>query len=159
MKKSTYKTQTHSKVINAVSDWITFYKFDNELKQLNETDPLTISFAQKLLDHDLSFYFSTDAADTVLVIIIYIDNVEIPAEKQKFIREWITYRNIEIDVGSFQITPDSKNIYYNASIDMNRIDEIDLQFISNLYVRGRTSVAMHMHEFLNLTSTRSTAQN
>jgi hypothetical protein len=139
--------------MNAVSDWITFYKFDNELKQLNEIDPLTTSFAQKLLDYDLSFYFSTDAADAVLSMLIYIDNVQIPAEKQKFIREWITYRNIEIDVGSFQIIPDSKNIYYNASIDMHRIDEIDLQLISNLYVRGRKSVAMHMHEFLNLVKT------
>lgn len=159
MKKSTYKTQTHSKVINAVSDWIAHYKFDSEPKHLNENIPLTISFKQRLLDHDLHFYFSTDAADDVLAMIIYIDDVEIPAEKQKFIREWITYRNIEIDVGSFQITPDSKSIYHHASIGMQKIDEIDSQFISNLYMRGRSSVALHMHEFLNLIDRRLTAQN
>jgi hypothetical protein len=151
MKKSTRQSQPHSKVMNAVSAWISSHDFSDELKQLSEADPLMISFKQSLLDQNLSFHFSSDAADALLAMMIYIDDAEIPAEKRNFIREWISYRNTSLDVGAFQMEPNSKNIYYFASIDTRGIEDVDSQFISNIYMRGRAAVAMHMNEFLNLT--------
>ena len=148
-KKSSIRTQPN-RVMTALTDWIETYPFDPDPEFVPRKNSDTIEFNQTLLQNNLQFYFATSQHDSVLALMIHIDGNEIPREKQSIIRDWMTWRNISLNVGSFQMTPDSKNFYYFGSIDFSGVREIDTRMISNLYNRGRISVGTYIGEFLNL---------
>ena len=149
-KKSSTKTPPPNRVMTALTDWIETYPFDPDPDFVPSKTPETIEFNQNLLQNNLQFYFATSQHDSVLALMIHIDGNEIPREKQSIVRDWMTWRNISLNVGCFQMTPDSKNFYYFGSIDFSGVQEIDKRMISNLYNRGRISVGTYIGEFLNL---------
>lgn len=148
-KKSSTKTPPN-RVMTALTDWIETYPFDPDPEFISRKNSDTIEFNQTLLQNNLQFYFATSQSDSVLALMIHIDGNEIPREKQSIIRDWMTWRNISLNVGCFQMTPDSKNFYYFGSIDFSGVQEIDKRMISNLYNRGRIAVGTYIGEFLNL---------
>jgi hypothetical protein len=148
-KKSSTKTPSN-RVMTALTEWIETYPFDPDPEFVPSKTSDTIEFNQTLLQNNLQFYFATSQHDSVLALMIHIDGNEIPREKQSIIRDWMTWRNISLNVGCFQMTPDSKNFYYFSSIDFSGVQEIDKRMISNLYNRGRISVGTYIGEFLNL---------
>ena len=148
-KKSSTKTPPN-RVMTALTEWIETYPFDPDPEFVPSKTPETIEFNQTLLQNNLQFYFATSQHESVLALMIHIDGNEIPREKQSIVRDWMTWRNISLNVGSFQMTPDSKNFYYFGSIDFSGVQEIDTRMISNLYNRGRISVGTYIGEFLNL---------
>ena len=148
-KKSSTKTPPN-RVMTALTDWIETYPFDPDPELVPRKNSDTIEFNQTLLQNNLQFYFATSQHDSVLALMIHIDGNEIPRGKQSIIRDWMTWRNISLNVGCFQMTPDSKNFYYFGSIDFSGVQEIDTRMISNLYNRGRISVGTYIGEFLNL---------
>jgi hypothetical protein len=150
-KKSSTKTPSN-RVMTALTDWIETYPFDPNPEFVPSKTSDTIEFNQTLLQNNLQFYFATSQHDSVLALMIHIDGNEIPREKQSIIRDWMTWRNISLNVGSFQMTPDSKNFYYFGSIDFSGVQEIDKRMISNLYNRGRIAVGTYIGEFFNLVS-------
>ena len=148
-KKSNTKTRPN-RVMTALTDWIETYPFDPDPDFVPSKSSDTIEFNQTLLRNNLQFYFATSQSDSVLAMMIHIEGNEIPREKQSIIRDWMTWRNISLNVGCFQMTPDSKNFYYFGSIDFSGVQEIDKRMISNLYNRGRIAVGTYIGEFLNL---------
>ena len=136
--------------MTALTDWIETYPFDPDPDFIPSKTSDTIEFNQIFLQNNLQFYFTTSQNDSVLALMIHIDGNEIPREKQSMIRDWMTWRNISLNVGCFQMTPDSKNFYYFGSIDFSGVQEIDTRMISNLYNRGRFAVGTYIGEFLNL---------
>jgi hypothetical protein len=149
-KKSSTKTPPN-RLMTALTDWIETYPFDPDPDFVPSKTSDTIEFNQTLLQNNLQFYFATSQSDSVLALMIHIEGNEIPREKQSIIRDWMTWRNISLNVGCFQMTPDSKNFYYFGSIDFSGVQEIDKRMISNLYNRGRIAVGTYIGEFLNLT--------
>jgi hypothetical protein len=150
-KKSSIKTPLPNRVMTALTDWIETYPFDPDPEFVPRKNSDSIEFNQTLLQNNLQFYFATSQHDSVLALMIHIDGNEIPREKQSIIRDWMTWRNISLNVGCFQMTPDSKNFYYFGSIDFSGVQKIDARMISNLYNRGRISVGTYIGEFINLT--------
>ena len=148
-KKSSTKTRPN-RVMTALTGWIKTYPFDPDPDFVPRKASDTIEFNQTLLQNNLQFYFTTSQSDSVLALMIHIDGNEIPREKQSIVRDWMTWRNISLNVGCFQMTPDSKNFYYFGSIDFSGVQEIDTRMISNLYNRGRIAVGTYIGEFLNL---------
>ena len=101
-KKPSTKTLPN-RVMTALTEWIKTYPFDPDPDFVPSKTPETIEFNQTLLENNLQFYFATTHSDSVLALMIHIEGNEIPREKQSIVRDWMTWRNISLNVGCFQM--------------------------------------------------------